>query len=428
MKQFNEFIFKDYQFDHAQKTLVLTYGLDDSITFTETYRFDFDFSPDLDAATLDKACQTLFFMAGVSYYKTYLPPKISVVKGELDEKAAQFFAKTYQRGLGEFYYINQLDPSMEITFPHNASAPSVVEAKNNQGLLVGIGGGKDSLVSVELLRNQPKVATWSLGHRAQLEPLIARIGLPHFWVEREWDRSLIEHNEQGAYNGHIPFSAILACVGTVVGVLTGYQDVVVSNEASANEPMLTHEAVPINHQYSKSIEFEKDFQTHLQRNYGECSRYYSLLRPFSELRVSELFAKLAFQKYRDVFNSCNRAYTHYSDHAFWCGACPKCAFVFLMLAPFVDQAELLALFDGRNLLLEPTLETTYRELLGISGNRPLDCVGEIKETRYAMRLLQQRYPELSKYRFDVPADYDYKALQPHSMPEEIFSLVRQRTR
>src|ERR1019366_5159634 len=112
---------------------------------------------------------------------------------------------------------------------------------SKEGLLIGVGGGKDSLVSIELLRGHvDNLATWSMSHRPQLEPLVERIGLPHYWVERQWDRSLLEHNNKGALNGHIPFSAVLACVGSVVSILSGRRDIVVSNEQSANEPSLRY--------------------------------------------------------------------------------------------------------------------------------------------------------------------------------------------
>lgn len=422
--KYQQFVFKDYAFEPATKTATFSYGLDDALTFQETYQFNFDFAA-YDPAALDRALQGLFFMAGVSYYKTFLPPHISVTKGNLDPASAAFLSKTYQRGLGEFFYTNQLDPQTPVVFPAtNHLTPPVATAPPNQGLLIGLGGGKDSLVTIELLRQQAKVATWSVGHRKQLAPLVERVGLPHFWVERTWDRQLLALNQDGAYNGHVPISAILACAGSVVAVLTGYQDVVVSNENSANEPTLTYRGVAINHQYSKSLEFEQDFQAYLQRNFGELVRYYSFLRPLSELRIAQIFAQVGWAKYHDVFSSCNRAFTHDSPGLFWCGHCPKCAFVFLALTPFVKRSNLEELFGGRNLLLDPQLEPLYRQILGIEGNKPLECVGEVKESRAAMRLAQTTHPELRHYHFDLPTSYDYRTLAPHSMPSEQFKILQ----
>jgi len=183
MKRFETFVFKSYNFDQSTKLLTLVYGLDEAVTLTETYRFDFDFAPDLDQKLLNAAVEALFYMAGVSYYKAYLPPKIVLnPEASLDQEGADFFGSTYQNGLGEFFYVNHLDPKTPVNFQPNSPEIPRLQSSDHEGLLIGIGGGKDSLVTAELLRSQPRVATWSVGHRPQLTPLVERIGLPHFWV------------------------------------------------------------------------------------------------------------------------------------------------------------------------------------------------------------------------------------------------------
>ncbi len=424
MSKYRQFIFESYEFDPQAKVLEFTYGLDDALVFSEKYRFDFDFT-DYEEAVFDRAVQTLFFLAGTSYYKTYLPPEIVVKSGQIDAKAAAFLSQVYQKGLGEFFYVNKMDPTTLVVFPINSEALATLNVKNTPaGMLVGLGGGKDSLVSVELLRSQNQdVMTWSLNHRPQLTALVQRIGLPHAWVERSIDPQVVELNKQDAYNGHIPLSAILAAMGIVVAVLSGRRDVVVSNESSASEPNLHYRGADINHQYSKSLEFERLFQDYLSSQFGSTFRYYSLLRPFTEVKVAEIFAKVAFEKYKDVFSSCNRAYVFASDHMSWCGECPKCAFVFLAMTPFIDRKKLESLWGGKNLLLDPKLEPTYRQLLGVEGDKPLECVGEIKEARSAMDLAKQLYPELEKYKYEIPANYDFRAFSPHSMPSEVYKIL-----
>ncbi len=424
MTRYNSFIFKNYVFDKDQRSLRLTYSFDNDLEFNETFKFDFDFAQ-YNPGALDKACQLLFFLAGVSYYKAYLVNKIKIEFGQINKLLSEFLDKTYQKGLGEFFYVNKLDPNTPICFPVNSDSYDTQATGSGEGLLVGIGGGKDSLVSVELLRGKvDKLATWSVGHKPQLQPLVTRIGLPHFWVERDWDKSLLEHNLRGSLNGHIPISAIFAATGVIVAILSGYKDVVVSNEHSANEPTLNYDGTAINHQYSKSQEFEEDMQKILAQVFGDRVRYYSSLRPYSELRVAEIFATVGFDKYQDVFSSCNRAFTHDSHHIFWDGTCPKCAFVFLALTPFLERQKLEHLFGGKNLLLDPSLEATYKNLLGIEGDKPLECVGEIKESRSAMELAKKIYPELGKYQYELPADYNYREVFRHSMPPEIYSILQ----
>jgi hypothetical protein len=424
MTKYRQFIFEDYRFDTATGRLELHYSMDGRLQFVEKYHFDFPFA-EYDAALLDRMLQALFFMAGVSYYKTYIPPEIVVKNGSLDAEQAAFFSKTYQRGMGEFWYVNHLDPHTPVTLPATSERiePLGGEPAGN-GLLVSLGGGKDSLVSVELLREAHDITTWSLNHRAQLKPLVTRIGLPHAWVEREWDTALLDLNKQDALNGHIPISGIFACVGAIVAVLTGKRDVIMSNEQSANDPTLTYQGVAINHQYSKSQEFEQDYQRFLAHTAGERLRYYSFLRPLSEVRIAEIFAHTGFEKYKDVSSSCNRAFIHSSNHMSWCGECSKCAFVFLALTPFIAREELENMW-GKNLLLDPAQEINYRKLLGIEGDKPLDCVGDVKESRAAMREAFKQYPELAqKYQFEIPADYDYRAVATHEMPAEIYPILQ----
>jgi len=422
MNKYQQFIFESYNFNATTKLLELRYSMDNQLHFLETYRFNFDFVS-YDQITLDRALQALFFMAGISYYKTYIPLEIVIEQGTLDADQAAFFSKTYQRGLGEFWYINALDPRTPVTFPVTTDhIEPITRSGNNVGQLIAVGGGKDSLVSIELLREQSPT-TWSLNHHSQLAPLVDRIGLPHLWVERTWDTQLLALNEHDAMNGHIPISAIFACVGTIVAILTGKQDVVMSNEQSANEPTLEYRGRPINHQYSKSQEFERDYQHYLTHSLGGQVRYYSFLRPLSEVRIGELFSKIGFERYKDTFSSCNRAFVHSSDRMSWCGVCAKCAFIFMALTPFVKRAQLEALWNGKNLIVDSTLKATYEKLLGIAGDKPLDCVGDIKESRVAMRLAFRQYPELKQsYQFEIPENYDFRQIAEHEMPQEVYAI------
>jgi len=418
---YKAFIFKSYNFDKQNKRLELVYSYDNKLTFTESFTFDFEYA-NYDEKVLDQAIQLLFFLAGISYYKAYIPQTIIIEKGEIDKKLQDFLQQTYQKGLGEFWYVNNLDPKTKVTFPTTMDSTKPNLNNEGDGLLVGVGGGKDSLVTIEMLRNVAPVTTWSVGHQKQLQKLVDTVDLPHLWVQREWDKQLLDL--PSAYNGHIPISAILAAAGAVVAVLSGKKDVVVSNEQSANEDTLMYQGVSINHQYSKSQEFEISFQQILKHYFGDSLRYYSFLRPISELKICELFAKNGFLKYQNVFSSCNRAFVHTSDSISWCGQCAKCAFIYLALSMFVSESELNVLWQGKNLLLDDSLTSTYKELLGIADNKPLDCVGEIAESRVAMQATFKRHPELKeKYQFDAP-DYDYAKIAGHSMPAEIYEIFK----
>ena len=424
--KYRAFIFKNYTFDINSMTLSLNYSFDDKLNFNEKYIFKFR-PVEYNIKALDSAFRDLFLISGISYYKAYLSETIIIENFKISKLQADFFAKVYQKGLGEFFYINGLEPDQKIIFPYDdQKIPDPIDLKLDTGFLIGIGGGKDSLVVSEALRNtNRKVATWSLNHREKLTALVNRINLNHFYVDRKIDPLLIKLNNQDALNGHIPISAILSFAGIAVAILTNTQDVVVGNEQTANDPTLEYRGTLINHQYSKSQEYENDLIKYLCAVYKDGVRYYSFLRPLSELRIAEIFSNIAFNKYKDVFSSCNRAFHLDSDYLFWCGECPKCAFIFLLLTPFIDKEELVKLWNGKNLLLDKNLASTYFALLGIKGDKPLDCVGEIKESRAAMLLAQKIYPELKDiYKFSLPSDYDYKKLYPDSMPEDLKKIFK----
>lgn len=421
--KYASFIYEGYHFDEHSKELKLNYSFQNGPSFTESYKFDFEFA-EYDQNALSYALEILNLIAGVSYFKAYLAEQLVVNQSKVDDILSSFLSSTYQKGLGEFLYINKLDPSTQFEFKVNSGEQPAILV-NNKGLLIGVGGGKDSLVAIEAVKKTGiEFATWSLGHKNQLQPLVKRIGSKHLWVSRNIDPQIIEiNNQQDSFNGHIPISAIFAAVGTVVAILAGYRDVVVSNEASADEPTLEYKGHKINHQYSKSSEFESGFQQLLKSRFGESIRYYSLLRPFSELYISEKFCRESFDKYRDVFSSCNKAFRQNSDKLFWDGTCPKCAFIFLAFSPFIERGKLESLFEGKNLLLDEKLSETYKNLLGIEGEKPLECVGEIKESRSAMDLAKQQYGELEKYSYDIPSNYDYRQKRSHQIPADIYEEV-----
>lgn len=426
MNTYQSFNFEDYGFDALSKTLTFHYSLDSTLFFQEIYSFNFDFV-DYNEQILDKAIQHLFFIAGVSYYKTYVPKNIVVNAGSINKNEADFYAKTYEKGLGEFWYVNNLDPKTKINFPVTDTTNIYDQTipEDRSGFLVAIGGGKDSLVSLELLRANTagEIATWSLNHEEPLKPLIERMSSTHYYVNRIWDSKLTQPGiMSGSYNGHVPISAIFACVGVIIAILTGKKDVVMSNERSADEATLLYRGTEINHQYSKSSEFEKDFQALLQNSFKEGVRYYSLLRPLSEIQIAKLFAGPLFDTYQDVFSSCNRAYVHGSKKLFWDGLCSKCAFVYLILRLYVEDSKLDILF-GENLLLKPELDGTYKQLLGIASDKPLECVGEIAESRWAMDQMKQVHMELARYNYQPVPESKIFYLGTSNMPNEIESLV-----
>ena len=73
---------------------------------------------------------------------------------------------------------------------------------------------------------------------------------------------MLQLNSEGYINGHTPFSAIVAFSSVLTAALNGQKYITLSNENSANESTVKDSKV--NHQYSKSYEFELDLMITLQ--------------------------------------------------------------------------------------------------------------------------------------------------------------------
>ena len=261
--------------------------------------------------------------------------------------------------------------------------------------LVAIGGGKDSLVSIEALRGAgvEQTVTW-IGGSQLIAACAAHTGLPTLNIGRQLASQLFEYNRLGAWNGHIPVTAVNSAILAFAAVLLGVDQVVFSNERSASygsiiiadDGSVTGE---VNHQWSKGWAFESALGDWLQRHVAADLRYYSLLRPLSELAVARQFARVS--RYDAHFSSCNRNFHILGERptSRWCGVCPKCHFVFLALAPFMPKPRLVGII-GRNLLDDPAQTAGFDALLEYQDHKPFECVGEGRESRAAMAALAQR--------------------------------------
>ena len=162
---------------------------------------------------------------------------------------------------------------------------------------------------------------------------------------------LFELNRQGAWNGHIPVTAVNSAIMVLAALVQGVDQVVFSNERSVSYGSQIAGTGEVNHQWSKGWAFEKAFGEYVQQHIAADLNYYSLLRPLSELAVARQFAKTDF--YDAHFSSCNRNFHILGERPVnrWCGVCPKCHFVFLALAPFMPKTRLVRIFEASAFLV-----------------------------------------------------------------------------
>ena len=349
------------------------------------------------AGALHEAARIVCLLSGVSYYKTAAPPVVDL--GDIATTPAErAFLRTYfVEGLGEFAYRNGLDLSgIEVTGPERDGARPVPWERPAGRPLVPFGAGIDSIVTVEAVRRaHPDLSLFVVGRGGErfraIEQTVEVAGLPVVRAERRIDPAVLRSASSGFLNGHVPVTGILSALAVMAAVLGGFGAVVMSNERSASSATLVVGGKAVNHQWSKGLAFESGLREVLAAVLDPPPDYFSFLRARSELWVARRFADLG--RYHRVFRSCNRAfYTDPSqrlDH--WCGRCEKCCFIDLVLAPFLGADELARIFDGHEPLATPSLEPTFRSLLGLGREpRPFECVGDADECRVAAVLAAER--------------------------------------
>ena len=413
------FRFVRCSFDAETGVARLVYAFDEGPELTETVTIPgAPFALDATRAqAVEHAVRLLHLITGVSYYKAAVPNEIRIDGYAIDAATAVLMEQVYVHGLGEFAYRNGLSLHGRVRFPVATQAPAPAAAAGlREHALVAIGGGKDSLVSIEALRGAgvDQTVTW-IGGSQLIAACAARTGLPTLNIGRALAPELFEYNRQGAWNGHIPVTAINSAIMVLAALLHGVDQVVFSNERSASYGSMIPGTGEVNHQWSKGWAFESAFGAYVQSHVAADLQYYSLLRPLSELAVARQFART--DHYDAHFSSCNRNFHLLGERPTnrWCGVCPKCHFVFLALAPFMPKPRLVGIF-GRNLLDDANQTGGFDALLEYQDHKPFECVGEGQESRAAMAALGDR-PE---WREDVIVARFNREIRPQLDASELF--------
>lgn len=328
----------------------------------------------------DRLLGLLALTMSPSYYKAAAPPRIEIGFPTADFEQ-QYLRELIAGGLGEFAYRNDLPAALTPTVTGPAGARSAGPDEWDAGgqPLVPVGGGKDSVVSIEALkRSGMRPMLFSVNEFDPIDRCIEVSGLDSVRVRRTIDRRLIEANAAGAHNGHVPVTAINSVIGLIVADANGLGPVVLSNERSSNIGNVEWHGRDVNHQWSKSIHYETLLRTTLAGLGFNPDRYFSLLRRLSESEIADRFR--ACPEYFRVFISCNRPFALDKGRrgATWCGHCPKCLFVWLLMAPRLGRKEVEEIF-ARNLFERPDNLAGFADIVGLGAHKPFECVGEYYE-------------------------------------------------
>ena len=362
-----------------------------------------------------------------SYWKAICSPVIEIKAGYLNKEQIKWWQDFILNGMAQFFYENKIDFTKPNFFKiisnqsknegsppsskfEEGGLPQIYLAKNR--VLIPMGEGKDSIVTLELLKKiNKKFEKINRGGKTQINCFIVNPTKIHFKIlkiagirnpiiiRRKVDPRLLKLTQKGALNGHTPITALISNLAVFCAVLFGFEQVAMSCEKSANEGNIKYLGKTINHQWSKSFEFEKKFRNYIKKyliiSYSNVLKnigvknlnYFSFLRPLYEIQIAKIFSR--FLQYFPVFLSCNEARKTKSGTkkttGQWCGKCSKCLFIFTILYPFVDEKSLIKIF-AKNLFEKRELLSMMKELIGESKNKPFECVGTKKESLIAFFL------------------------------------------
>jgi hypothetical protein len=405
---FQAFRFLSRELD-AHGHVTLRYALDEEIFFVEKLDLPVEVGRlrEVDREQVDGLLALLHWVAGVSYFKAALPPRVVFESGDPPPATSALLEALYSEGLAELAYTNGLQGLPRPRFARSPqlgggdrqpSPASVRRASVPHGsgpvelplgrILVPVGGGKDSAVALEIVRRSGvELALFSLGDAPPIARTVAVAGLPRLLATRTLDAMLLALNGEGAINGHVPITAIVSCVALLTAALNGFDAVAMANERSASAGNVSWDGVEVNHQFSKGLRAERLLSAAVSELAPDLSLF-SVLRPASELAIARAFARM--ERYHAAFTSCNAIFR--IDPALrassWCCDCPKCRFVYLALAPFLAPEPLQAIF-GHDLLDDERQFEGFAQLTATGGHKPFECVGEEQESLAAMRLLSR---------------------------------------
>lgn len=427
-KKYPQFFYKKYSYKKSGQDLIISFVFETR---------DIQFTPQIKIKNvgqlplIDNLVFHLGLIESLSYWKATCSPQMIIEAGSLNKNQINWWQDLIKRGMGQFFYENKINFKnfVQIICPEKNKPILSLAKKLKKRTLVPLGGGKDSFVTLEIIKGSCFVLNPT--------PAMKKFCSNPIVVNRKIDPKLLELNQKGYLNGHTPFSAYLAFLTVLCAVIFDYKYVALSNERSANEGNTKYLGEIINHQYSKTFFFEKKFRAYAHKYLAKDVEYFSFLRPLYEIQIARIFSRL--KKYHSSFLSCNEAKKTYSGtkktNSKWCGRCSKCLFVYAIFYPFLSKAEMLRIF-GRDLFAEKKLLPIMRELIEPEKIKPWECVGTREESliafylswkkskdafllKYLEKNILPKHPNLSRRANNILQAWDKQ----HNLPKQFSALL-----
>lgn len=436
MLRASSFTFGTYKVDPTRSMITFTYRVEFQSgrvkTFTDRLMFK-DVVPEswdkVPKAVLEPTLQALLLMIGINYWCVFPTSNIRIDGFALTRAQARFWDSMYLNGLGEFFYDMQMDFHDLIAFPFDALAtePTPARFERPERALLLNGAGKDSILSAEMLKYAGTPFDFFTFAPTPAHMRIAAIAgarldsakrAKTISVNRRRDRWVSAMVSLFGMSGAYPSVSTFTFIATLLAELLGHNRIIFSNERSADFGNLTYLGLLVNHQWCKSSEAEKLVNDYIQRYITPDISTRSLLREYSELEIVRRFVR--YEQYLHHVTSCNgyfyisRPVQLLSRTSYWCKRCPKCVFLFACFTAFLPKKEVISIF-GADLYTKKRLLPLFRQILGIEGFKPLDCVGEPEEMILAMHLASRRNeyagePAIELFEKHFPPSYGFDAI------------------
>lgn len=386
-KKYSRFIYQKYSYQLKSRGLQASFRfkIEPDIHFTSHISIKNVLAAEM-AKIDERALNNFVFHLGLmeipSYWKVTCSPEIMIMAGFLTKEQTDWWRDFIINAMGQYFYENKIDfrgeNFLKVISNPSLIAPSLAIFTNDLQArsLVPMGGGRDSIVTLEKLKKRgTPFSCFLLNPRKTQKKVVEISGIKNCIIaERRIDPRLLTLNRQGYLNGHTPFTGVLSCLSVFCAALFNYKNVVFSNEKSADEGNIEYLGATINHQYAKSSDFENKFRAYCKKYLAPKIRYYSFLRNYNEKEISRILIR--YPQYFPAFSSCNVSLKTGEQ---WCGNCPKCLFVYASLYLYMEEKKLKNIF-GADIFENKKLLPVMLGLLGSRGkHKPFECVGTYKE-------------------------------------------------